>query len=195
VVALLSSYRKLVPHFGQNPLGRGREWEATIASSYTSFSAKGQAKSARTVVCSNVEFVFTPRRRNKLTITERWRIWRLERRAILRSNEEPHVPFFRSIGLCPPVHLFGTGRCGDIGCGVVSKLNKKGTETVIRRFTGGADGAHPSFGSLIMDSAGNLYGTTDSGGPPGCANYACAAMLNLFSHPDHKTSGGITSTP
>src|SRR6202165_6159300 len=44
---------------GQNPLGRGREWEATSASSYTSFSAKGKAKSARSVVCSNVEFVFT----------------------------------------------------------------------------------------------------------------------------------------
>src|ERR1700675_2281726 len=59
MVALLSSYRKRVPHFGQNPLGRGREWEATSASSYTSFSAKGKAKSARSVVCSNVEFVFT----------------------------------------------------------------------------------------------------------------------------------------
>ena len=58
-MALLSSYRKRVPHFGQNPLGRGREWEATSASSYTSFSAKGKAKSARSVVCSNVEFVFT----------------------------------------------------------------------------------------------------------------------------------------
>jgi len=70
VVALLSSYRKRVPHFGQNPLGRGREWEASSASSYTSFSAKSKAKSARSVVCNNVEFVFTlhelqPRRRTE----------------------------------------------------------------------------------------------------------------------------------
>jgi uncharacterized repeat protein (TIGR03803 family) len=50
----------------------------------------------------------------------------------------------------------GDAFCGDpnpFGCGVVFKLNKKGTETVVRRSTGGADGAHPSFGSLIMDSA------------------------------------------
>src|ERR1700680_3643599 len=46
---------------GQNPLGPGREWEATSASSYTSFSAKGKAKSARCARCSNVEFVFTSR--------------------------------------------------------------------------------------------------------------------------------------
>ena len=30
-----------------------------------------------------------------------------------------------------------------------------------------------------MDSAGNLYGTTDSGGPPGCANYACGVVFKL----------------
>jgi hypothetical protein len=47
--------------FGQNPLGRGREWEATSASSYTSFSAKDKGKSARSTLCSNVEFVFTSR--------------------------------------------------------------------------------------------------------------------------------------
>jgi hypothetical protein len=52
-----------------------------------------------------------------------------------------------------------------MACGVVFKLNKKNTEIVVRRFTGGAGGAHPSFGSLIMDPAGNLYGTTDSGDP------------------------------
>jgi hypothetical protein len=43
---LPSSYRKHVPHLGQNPLGRRRVWEAASASSYTSFSAKGKAKSA-----------------------------------------------------------------------------------------------------------------------------------------------------
>jgi len=72
----------------------------------------------------------------------------------------------------------GTGRCGDTGCGVVFKLNKKGMETVVRRFTGGDDGAHPSFGSLIMDSAGNLYGTTEGGGPCG-ADSACGVVFKL----------------
>jgi uncharacterized repeat protein (TIGR03803 family) len=72
----------------------------------------------------------------------------------------------------------GTGRCGDTGCGVVFKLNKKGTETVIRRFTGGVDGAYSAFGSSIMDSAGNLYGTTEGGGACG-ADSACGVVFKL----------------
>src|SRR6184192_1203619 len=36
-------------------------------------------------------------------------------------------------------------------------------EQAIYIFSGGADGAHPE-GSLIIDSAGNLYGTTSMGG-------------------------------
>jgi hypothetical protein len=42
------------------------------------------------------------------------------------------------------------------------------TETVLYRFCGQAgcrDGFHPFAGGLIMDGAGNLYGTTDGGGP------------------------------
>lgn len=40
------------------------------------------------------------------------------------------------------------------------------TETVLHRFTGGADGAHPRAG-LVLDALGNLYGTTDLGGAYG----------------------------
>ena len=39
----------------------------------------------------------------------------------------------------------------------------KGSEHVIYTFTGGADGAQPQVG-LLMDSNGNLYGTTAAGG-------------------------------
>lgn len=58
--------------------------------------------------------------------------------------------------------------CGSAGCGVVFKLDSAGNETVLYSFQGGAvgDGSGPNAG-LIMDSAGNLYGTTSSGG----ANY------------------------
>ena len=54
-------------------------------------------------------------------------------------------------------------RNGFLGCGVVFKLSLAGKETVLYSFTGGSDGAAPSFG-LIRDTAGNLYGTTGVGG-------------------------------
>ena len=37
-------------------------------------------------------------------------------------------------------------------------------ETVLYSFTGGDDGATPGWGNLVFDHAGNLYGTTVSGG-------------------------------
>jgi uncharacterized repeat protein (TIGR03803 family) len=59
------------------------------------------------------------------------------------------------------------------GCGVVYKLDPSGNETVVYTFSGGTDGANPQSG-VIMDAAGNLYGTTSYGGivnsvcPAGC---------------------------
>jgi uncharacterized repeat protein (TIGR03803 family) len=56
-----------------------------------------------------------------------------------------------------------TGCYQNFGCGTVFKLSPSGTETVLYRFTGGADGASPT-GALVFDSQGNLYGTTPRGG-------------------------------
>ncbi|MGA7218057.1 MAG: choice-of-anchor tandem repeat GloVer-containing protein [Candidatus Sulfotelmatobacter sp.] len=52
--------------------------------------------------------------------------------------------------------------CGD-GCGTIFKVDVSGKETVLHRFTGGADGLGP-YGGLILDGAGNLYGTPQGGG-------------------------------
>jgi uncharacterized repeat protein (TIGR03803 family) len=66
-------------------------------------------------------------------------------------------------------NLYGTAYTGGIatcqpsGCGLVFKLNPNGTETVLYSFTGGANGSSPQSG-VIMDPAGNLYGTTYFGG-------------------------------
>jgi uncharacterized repeat protein (TIGR03803 family) len=58
----------------------------------------------------------------------------------------------------------GGGTCSGSGCGTVFKLDATGKETVLYNFgTGGADGAVPGS-LLIRDAAGNLYGTTISGG-------------------------------
>jgi uncharacterized repeat protein (TIGR03803 family) len=47
-------------------------------------------------------------------------------------------------------------------CGVVFKIDKKGKETILHAFTG-YDGRNP-VGTLLRDTAGNLYGTTMYGG-------------------------------
>jgi uncharacterized repeat protein (TIGR03803 family) len=62
--------------------------------------------------------------------------------------------------------LFGTtehGGTSAFGYGTVFEVDPKtGTETVLHDFAG-PDGAYP-FAGLIQDSAGNFYGTTNSGG-------------------------------
>ena len=61
-------------------------------------------------------------------------------------------------------NLYGTANSGGTaGGGVVYKLDPAGNYTVLYNFTGGADGGRP-FAGVIRDSAGNLYGTTTSGG-------------------------------
>jgi uncharacterized repeat protein (TIGR03803 family) len=67
--------------------------------------------------------------------------------------------------------LTNSKSCGG-GCGIVFKLSppKNGgtawTETILHKFTGGADGG-VAFAGLIFDSEGNLYGATNAGGSKG----------------------------
>jgi uncharacterized repeat protein (TIGR03803 family) len=64
-------------------------------------------------------------------------------------------------------NLYGTTSFGGNNfAGEVFKVTPSGAETTLYSFTGGADGGDPQAG-LIKDSAGNLYGTTTSGGTSG----------------------------
>jgi uncharacterized repeat protein (TIGR03803 family) len=85
-------------------------------------------------------------------------------------------PAIRNLTLDSQGSLYGaTIDGGTYGAGVIFKLTPTSsgpwTETILHTFTGGIDGAAPN-GGLIFDSAGNLYGTTVSGGSskcyPGC---------------------------
>src|ERR1041385_7522791 len=61
-------------------------------------------------------------------------------------------------------NLYGTTvRGGASQKGTVFKLGPDGTETVLHSFTGRPDGSFPVAG-VILDSLGNLYGTTRDGG-------------------------------
>ena len=62
--------------------------------------------------------------------------------------------------------IYGTTFSAAVGFfGIVFKIDPTGAETVLHSFTGppNRDGANPG-GSLLRDTAGNLYGTTESGG-------------------------------
>ena len=64
-------------------------------------------------------------------------------------------------------NLYGTaGAGGASGCGVIFKLtpgSSRWTERVLHAFKGGNDGKY-SYGDLILDATGNLYGTAYQGG-------------------------------
>jgi hypothetical protein len=74
----------------------------------------------------------------------------------------------------------GGSGCGGTGCGTVFKLSPNSdstwTESVIYSFTGNADGGLPIAG-LILDKAGNLYGTTVFAGD--VAGACCGVVFEL----------------
>src|SRR5262249_8334703 len=58
------------------------------------------------------------------------------------------------------------------------------TETVLYTFGGGTDGAVP-YGGVILDSRGNLYGTTHYGGGGPCSDIngnGCGTVFELGLH-------------
>ncbi len=92
-------------------------------------------------------------------------------------------PYYAGVIFDSAGNLYGTtfqggipGACTGAGCGVVYKLTPISgggwQESVLYTFTGGKDGARP-YAGVILDAAGNLYGTTFQGGnltgcPSGC---------------------------
>ncbi len=77
---------------------------------------------------------------------------------------------YAGLTIDPAGDLFGATNQGGIwntncekGCGIVFEIEPNGHERVLHAFSGGSDGAYP-YGSLVHDSAGNLYGTTEAGG-------------------------------
>jgi uncharacterized repeat protein (TIGR03803 family) len=82
--------------------------------------------------------------------------------------------------------LYGTTRygggnstqCLPLGCGTVFETTASGAETVLYRFEGGRDGFGPTAALAAVKNA--LYGTTQSGGSPGCAGgVGCGTLFEI----------------
>ena len=95
-------------------------------------------------------------------------------------------------------NLYGTTTYGGActfnktkGCGTVYELSPSSsgwTETVLYRFSGGADGANPD-GNLVFDANGNLYGAAGLAGNTTCSS-GCGVIFELFPN----SSGGWTQS-
>ena len=67
------------------------------------------------------------------------------------------------------------------------------SEQVLYRFGGQADGNGPTAG-LVIDGAGNLYGTTSSGGVGQCFGFGCGTAFQLVPQPDGTYTKNILHT-
>jgi len=122
-----------------------------------------------------------------------------------QASEETVLYAFTGLDGCDPkskvIHdadgnLYGTTYVGGAhGWGVVYKLDPAtGTETVLHSFTGRADGALP-YAGVVLDAAGNLYGTTENGGArPGYSGLGVVYKLDPATGTEtvlHTFTGGV----
>jgi uncharacterized repeat protein (TIGR03803 family) len=93
-------------------------------------------------------------------------------------------------------NLYGTtGSGGAYGAGTVFELSPKNgggwTQKILHNFGNGTDGQSPWGGNLLMDSSGNLYGTTRYGGNSLCDSLnpvGCGTVFELV----HNRDGSYT---
>src|SRR3569833_23571 len=64
---------------------------------------------------------------------------------------------------------------GTYGLGAMFKIAPDGTETIVRSFGNGADGAFPRS-QLAIDDSGNFYGTTNGGGGSVICDGGCGTV-------------------
>lgn len=102
-----------------------------------------------------------------------------------QGGKDGSTPNYGNVIFDSAGNLYGTTSNGggsecSGGCGTVYELSPSGsgwTEHILYRFTGGSDGGAPASG-LVLDQAGNLYGTTVIGGS-GCTGKGCGTVYEL----------------
>jgi uncharacterized repeat protein (TIGR03803 family) len=107
-------------------------------------------------------------------------------------NGEGVNPLARVI-IGPNGSLYGTTSSGPSGCGgcgtvfnvrpavsIPSSVAAPWNEKILYQFMDGTDGASPGNGDLLFDNAGNIYGTTFSGGDlQACGGFGCGTVYKL----------------
>jgi uncharacterized repeat protein (TIGR03803 family) len=96
--------------------------------------------------------------------------------ALLRpKDQEIEMPSVRDASVSFVALLFWAIAMSSALCAVPAHASEK----ALYAFKGGSDGAAP-FGNVISDNAGNLYGTTASGGGGvGCETGGCGTVFKL----------------
>jgi len=76
------------------------------------------------------------------------------------------------------------------GCGTIFRINPRGRERILYAFSGGSDGANPQA-ALLIDKAGNLFGTTAYGGNTSACNQGaspgCGTVFEIAADGTEKT--------
>jgi uncharacterized repeat protein (TIGR03803 family) len=79
--------------------------------------------------------------------------------------------------------LYGTTPlAGKFGGGAVFKVGTSGTETVLHNFykgDGGIQFGWNPMGGLVLDAAGNIFGTTNAGGDTNCNPGGCGSVFKI----------------
>jgi uncharacterized repeat protein (TIGR03803 family) len=102
-----------------------------------------------------------------------------------------YEPSFSGVVFDSAGNLYGTTQQGGAnGVGTIYKLSRSGgvwTKTILHSFAGAGDGSLPMSG-VILDAAGNLFGTTNQGGDLTC-NYSlgCGTVFELSPSPSGWT--------
>ncbi len=86
----------------------------------------------------------------------------------------------------------GNGNCPGPGCGTVFSIAPDGNVTIIHSFQG-RDGALP-YCTLVLDSAGNLYGVTLKGGYPNLSKQPEVGNGVFFELSPQPSTGGWSYT-
>lgn len=91
-------------------------------------------------------------------------------------------PWTENLVFDPAGNIYGTtGNGSTYDNGTAFELTPSGggyTETILHSFGSGNDGAYPDAG-VVLDAAGNVYGSTENGGTGRRCDYGCGTIYQL----------------